>query len=480
MKVVLIEVIPGKNVMTMNLVPPLGLGYIASVLESEGHKVAIVDGVRYSGSLDEALRIIISKEPDVVGFTATSQARTRAMELIKMVKKATGALTVAGGPHFHPTAKGALEFIPELDVVVKAEGEYTMRDLVQAHAKGTDFDKVKGLFFRQKDGVIRETEERPVIQDLDSLPYPAYGLFALKNYSCLLAGSKIPAIGVVSSRGCPNNCIFCANRVLRKTTLRLRSPVKFVDEIEFLKKEYGYRAFDFWDDTLTMSRPHIDNICKELLKRDLDIKWFARARVNTVDNALLRLMKDAGCQEIAYGVESGSDRILAAIHKGISVRQSEEAVRSSAELGLRVSAYFIVSLPGETIEDIKLTAGLIKQFKRYPNVHSYYCFSIIYPGTDLERTAREEGVIPEGFSWYKPCLFERNRIAGNDTTLPCYESRELRMEQIKAVMLQSDSSTSVLKKALRRLLKIRSLREIKDMATFGFKHLFPITPKNPL
>ena len=380
MKIVLVEVIPEQNAMTMNLVPPLGLGYIASSLESKGHKVAIVDGVSYSGLLDEALRIIISNKPDILGFTVTSQARMRAMELIKMSKKATGAFTVAGGPHFYPTAKEALEFIPALDVVIKAEGEYTMCELVDAYARGDSFDKVSGLFFRQKDGEITETEERPVIKDIDSLPYPAYNLFALKKYSCNLAGLKFPAIGVISSRGCPNNCIFCANRVLRKTTLRLRSPVKFVDEVEFLKKEYGYRAFDFWDDTLTMSRPHIEHICKEILERNLDIKWFARARVNTVDKELLCLMRQAGCQEIAYGIESGSDRVLAVINKGISVRQSEEAVRNSAEIGLRVSAYFIVSLPGETIEDVRLTAGLMNQFKKYTNVHNYYCFSIIYPG----------------------------------------------------------------------------------------------------
>ncbi len=471
MKIVLIEVVPEKRSLTMELVPQLGLGYIASVLESKGHKVAIIDGVSYGDSLQLASEMVVKESPDAIGFTSTSQARLRAMELISRTKKTTGALTVAGGPHFNPTGFEALKNINGLDAVIKGEGEYTMLELVEAYAQQRSFEGIKGIFFR-KDSEIIETVGKAPIMDLNEIPEPAYHLFNLKKYVSRLEGTRLPVIGVISSRGCPNNCIFCANRVLGKGVLRLRQPKSFVNEIEFLKNNYGYRAFDFWDDTLTMSRCHIENICDEILKRGLKIKWFARARVNTVDRDLLGLMKRAGCITIAYGVESGSERTLAAIHKNITVSQSEEAVRISAELGFIVSAYFIVSLPGETIKDIDLTAELIYKFKKYPNVHTYYCFSIIYPGTELEQLAKLNGVLPNDFSWYKPFTFKKNKIVGNDPALPCYEDKRLSMQEIKARMIKSDPLVFTFKKIIKKIFKIRSFSEVKDMAYFYLRHLF--------
>ncbi|MDD2688918.1 MAG: cobalamin-dependent protein, partial [Candidatus Omnitrophica bacterium] len=215
MKVVLVEVVPQGAMLTKELIPPLGLGYIASVLESKGYKVSIVDGVRYEDNLHKALKIIVSESPEVVGFTTTSQARFRAIELIKMTKESTGAFTVAGGPHFQPTAREAIENIKELDVIVKGEGEYTMPELIEAYNQSRRLRDVKGIFFREDDKII-ETEDRLICTDLDSIPRPAYHLFSHKKYKCTLDGTKLPVIGVISSRGCPNNCIFCANRVLHK------------------------------------------------------------------------------------------------------------------------------------------------------------------------------------------------------------------------------------------------------------------------
>jgi len=469
MKVVLVEVVPQGAMLTKELIPPLGLGYIASVLESKGYKVSIVDGVRYGDNLHKALKIIVSESPEVVGFTTTSQARFRAIELIKMTKESTGAFTVAGGPHFQPTAREAIENIKELDVVVKGEGEYAMPELIEAFKQNKPLKDVKGIFFREDDNVI-ETEDRPICTDLDNIPRPAYHLFSHKKYKCTLDGTKLPVVGVISSRGCPNNCIFCANRVLHKGSLRVRSAQSFVDELEFLKDSYQYNAFDFWDDTMTMIRSHIENICEEILSRGMKIKWYCRARVNTVDKNLLKLMKQSGCIAISYGVESGSNRMLAAISKGITRVQSEEAVRISSELGFMVTAFFILSLPGENISDIDATLALMKKFRKYRNVRCFYCFSIIYPGTDLEKMAIKEGLLPMDFSWQKPYIFVKNKIVGNNPTLPCYENPYLKLEEIKAYILKSDSPGLNFKRAVRKISRIRHISDIKDIMTFSTKY----------
>lgn len=469
MKIVLVEVVPKKFMLTKEFVPSLGLGYIASALESKGHKVCILDGVRYGDSLQSAIRIIVAENPDVVGFTATSQARLRAIELIKMTKELTCALTVAGGPHFQPTAKEALESIKELDIVVKGEGEYIMPELIEAYEQKTDLKCIKGIFFRYN-GEVVETEDRPVCTELDNIARPAYHLFSLKKYTAKLQGTNSPVIGIISSRGCPNNCIFCANRVLHRGRLRLRNAHDFVGELDFLRNNYGYQAFYFWDDTFTISRPHAESICDEILSKGMKIKWYTRARVNTVDRGLLQLMKKAGCIALGFGIESGSDKVLATINKGITVAESEEAIRISAELGFIVNAFFIVSLPGEIISDIDATLNLMKKFKKYRNVRNSYCFSIIYPGTDLETIAKKEDALPRDFSWHKPYTFAKNKIVGNDPTLPCYENPYLKIEEIKAHILKSDSPGLNLKKAVRKVSRIRNISDIKEIMNFSAKY----------
>lgn len=466
-KIVLVDVSPEKTSITMDAVPPLGLGYIAAYLESVGHNVSLIEGVKYEYSLSKALDLIISEKPAIVGFNATSFARLRAVELINNVKKHTGALTVAGGPHFHATARQALCNIPGLDVVVKGEGELTLSELSSAYESNKSFEQIKGIFFRS-DGKIIETADRPIVMDLDSLPIPAYHLFSLNKYKGTLKGTNMKAIGVISSRGCPNKCKFCANRVLRKQTLRLRDPKKFVDEVELLHNTYGYEAFDFWDDTMTMVKEHIFGICEEIKARNLKIKWFARARVNTVDKQVLQSMKDAGCVAIAYGVESGSEAVLRQIDKGITIAQVKEAIKASTDIGFNVSNYFIVSLPGETMSDIDATIKLMRELAEYKNVHNYYCFAMIYPGTELEQIAKDKGLFPKDFNWYQPFDCQRNLVVGNNPIIPCYENPELPFELIKSYIISSKSLIEKLKAAIKRLAKIKNVFELTGLLKTAF------------
>lgn len=470
MKVLLVEVIPEKEVLTMELVPPLGLGYIASSLETKGYDVSIIDGVKYNHSLDEAYKLILREKPDVVGYTATSSARFRAIDLIREVKRTTNAFTIVGGPHFHPTAREALENVTEIDVVVKGEGEEIVPELLERYSTSKDFKEVSGICFRDCEGEIIENPDHPFNKDIDEYPAPSYHLFNLKKYKCALEGTDLPVIGVLSSRGCPNKCNFCANTALRKATLRLRNPKKFVDEIEFLINEYGYNAFDFWDDTLTMVKNHITDICNEIINRRLNIKWFARARVNTVDREILKLMKDAGCVAIAYGIESGSEKILKSIKKGINTKQAREAVKISSEIGFKISNYFIVSMPGETIADIDMTLDMMDEFEKNTNVSNYYCFAMIYPGTGLEEIEKNQNL--HNFSWYGPYYSSKNKSVGNDPSIPCFEQKGLAIEDIKIHILKRKKFQSKIKKAMQKLSKIRSLRDLAEFLSLTLKYFF--------
>ena len=210
-----------------------------------------------------------------------------------------------------------------------------------------------GITYRDNSGQIISNKDRPFIQNLADLPFPAWHLYDLSKYQKRIHGTDFRTIGVISARGCPNLCTFCCNAAFSKSVLRLRNPKNFVDELEFLKNEYGFEGFNFWDDTLTISKDHVKNICYEILDRKLNINWYARARVNTVDEEVIKIMKRAGCTRISFGIESGSSRILKEIKKNITLEQARKAVQLSSEAGMIVSLNFIVNLPTETIEDLK-------------------------------------------------------------------------------------------------------------------------------
>lgn len=198
--------------------------------------------------------------------------------------------------------------------MLRGEGEITVVELLDTHFNKGDLNKMLGIAYKRS-GEIINNPKRPLIENLDSIHMPAWHLFNLSKYKAVLEGEyKTRSIGVISSRGCPNQCSFYANASFWNT-LRLHSPKNFVDGVEFLHKEYNYQSFDFWDDTITLVREHILDICQEIINRGLDIVWYARARVDTVDEEMLKTMKKAGCRIISFGVESGSKNILKNIKK---------------------------------------------------------------------------------------------------------------------------------------------------------------------
>jgi anaerobic magnesium-protoporphyrin IX monomethyl ester cyclase len=448
---------------TKDYLPSVGLGYIAAVLEKTGYEVYIVDSYIHGFSAEEAAETIVGLKPDAVGITSTSHNRSLAIKMMEEIKKQReDILVIAGGKHFGKTDLDALHHIPELDIVVRGDGEETVPELLNAHFAGSDLSKVLGVTYRSTGSKVVRNSDRNFITDLNSLPSPAWHLFEHERYDAMLEGEyKTRSIGFMSSRGCPNSCVFCAND---RRSLRRMDPERFVNEIEFLHTEYGYCGFDVWDDTFTVVRKHAEAICQEILARGLDIKWYARARANTVDQELLKLMKRAGCVAISYGVESGSQRILKNIGKGITVANAREATKMSLDLGFYVKAFFMFSLPGETLEDVKKTLELMEELKkhRYDRLVIMTGITIIYPGTDLERLAKNTEILSPDFSWNERVEFEKPKKLGGNPTLPYFENPELPVEDImKFVHYKRYSWRTIVPRTIRYVRNIRSIEDIK-------------------
>lgn len=471
MKVVLTTAPRAEGDLERGGLPFLGIGYIGSWLEKYRYEVKITDPHTFNWNINKAVEEILKHNPQAVGVTAGTNNRLKAIELIKELKNKNSDLFIfTGGPHFALTAENALEVVPEIDVVIKGEGEITSQELLDEFQKDKDFNKVQGIFYRQN-GKIIETPDKPFEHDIDKFPLN-WDLFEVEKYHRNIDETNIRAIGVISSRGCPNRCAYCVNAAFRKGVFRMRSPIKFVDEIEYLHKKYGFKGFDFWDDTLTISKEHVKRICNEILNRGLNIKWYARARVNTVDKEMLFLMKKAGCIRISYGVESGSPRILEIIRKNITPRQAIEAAQISSDLGMKVVMNFMVNLPYERIEDLKMTIDLMKKLGKIKNVIPAYGFSIIYPGTEMEGMAKKEGWFALDFSWNEPYKSEKYKIAGLDSSLPLMEWPGAEIEKIKTIMTRElGIKGGIFKKGFRKFKKIKSFKDVESLIKLGLGFL---------
>lgn len=454
--------------------PFLGIGYIASYIEkNSGHQVEIFDTHTDNLTPFEAAEKILEKKPDIVGIHAITNNRFKTIELAKeLKKKKPGVIIVVGGPHFSLTSKNALEIVSEIDYVIRGEGEIAMLELLNAIEAGGDKNKINGLSFRDAGGNIIENHSRPLILNLDDLPNPAWHLFGLEKYTKPIDGTNIKAIGVLSGRGCPNICVFCCNAVYERAMLRLRSPKKFVDEVEMLYKDYGYKGFDFWDDTMTIVKQHVREVCEEIMKRKLDIVWYARARVNTVDQDLLHFMRKAGCVRISYGIESGSPKVLKVIKKNITLDQARSAVRASYNAGMKVMLNFMVNLPEETMDDLKQTVAFMKEMRKMKGIFATYGFSLIYPGIEMEKMAREQGIFPPNFSWNSPYKSEKYKIAGIDPSMPYMEWPGKEIEKVKAFMARELSSPSdMLMKGLKKFKGIKSWGELRELIKTGARYI---------
>lgn len=354
--------------------PPLGLSYVAAICEAAGAKVAIFDYIVSRYTPEKLRQDIDSFNPDIVGTTAVTMNFRAAAGIIREAKQYKPSLiTMMGGPHVSFDIKATLGQYPEIDLIIKGEGEQTLTELLPLITDRESWPKINGIAFRSGEEIVT-TPPRPLIEDLDTLPLPARHLLPMSRYRAL----GFP-VSIITSRGCPNRCIFCLGRRMVGYKVRFRSPSKVVDEIEHLITYYGVDRINIADDIFTANKRRVKELCGEITRRGINFGWSAFSRVNTVDRETLRTMRDAGCDSISFGIESGNPEMLKRVKKGITLDQARAAVRYCKELGIGTHASFMVGLPGENHQTLRDSSKFADELDIYYGYHMLAPF----PGTTV-------------------------------------------------------------------------------------------------
>lgn len=400
------------------LARPFSLFFLASYLEKHTQfEVDIVDLEHRRFRHISLEDVFHQNESSIFGITATTFTRFEAVTIAKLLKaKFPNSLVVVGGVHFMYCAEETLTRVPEIDVVVRGEGEITFTELATAFSNGDGFSRINGITYRNN-GNIFNNEDSDIFEDLDSLPI--YSKFSWDEYPEYLFGypDEIRAVSIMSSRGCPYNCVFCSKAGMK---YRVRNAKSVVDEIELLKNKFGIEGINFLDLTFTADPRHVRAVCNEIISRKLSIKWWCESRVN-IPLDLLDIMKQSGCVSMVLGIESGSKSILSAIKKNISIDHVLSFCQKCSELGIKAQPYFMFSHPGETMDDVKLTIDLILRLEKMPNIGSCaFQPTIIYPGTQIEKLSHTKDILKKNFSWYDPYHSDFNKELGQMTNIPIY------------------------------------------------------------
>ena len=379
--------------------PPLGLAYLAAVLEQAGVQVKILDYVVYGYRKDELQSVLKDFRPRIAGTTAVTMTFDHAKEVLKDIKAIDpDILTVMGGPHVSFCAQQTLQTFPELDVVVLGEGEETLVDLTRTIEEAQNLDTVRGIAYRMG-SKIKTTVRRNFIENLDLLPLPARHRLALGRYRTL----GMP-ISMTTSRGCPYKCIFCVGRKMVGAKVRYHSAQRVVTELEYLAN-LNFHQINIADDLFTANQKRCLAVCEEILKKKLHINWTSFARVDTVSEALLAKMKAAGCTAVSFGIESANPDILKTVKKGITLQQVLSAVRMCRRAGIAPYASFILGLPGETQATIKETTDFALELQQEGLASGFHILAP-FPGTEVREKSKELGLRILTNDWSK---YDANR-----------------------------------------------------------------------
>jgi anaerobic magnesium-protoporphyrin IX monomethyl ester cyclase len=325
----------------------LGLGYLAAVLEKNQYEVDVIDCPVLKCSYEEFRSEISKRQPNIVGITSATLTYKSALRLVRIAKESCpNCLTILGGIHATFWDDKALQECSYLDVVVRREGENTLLELVQKLEAGKSFHDVLGITYRKNGKIVRNLD-RPYIEDLDALPFPARHLWPMGRIR-----KYRDVFPLMTSRGCVHWCEFCSTVRMHGRKFRMRSPKNVVNEIEFLHNTYGATQFTFYDDVFTLDKARTEEICKEIKNRKLKIKWSCGTRVDMVTKELLLKMKEAGCDAVWFGVESGTQQVLDAMKKGISTAQTIRVFSWLREIGLKPIPNVVLGFPGETKQTI--------------------------------------------------------------------------------------------------------------------------------
>ncbi len=401
MKIVLINSNTGRAERIENEAawPPLGLLYIGTVLQNAGHEVKVIDNARVQLPVEKVVERVKREDPGVVGVSALTPTFKQGAKIASAIKTEIPDMKIIfGNYHATFTYERLLAEYPVVDYVVLGEGEHAFLELVDVLGKNGEAKRVKGIAFRH-DGRVVKTPPRPFIQNLDELPIPNRKLLEQEYHSELVGmlGSSGKFTTVLTSRGCPYNCKYCACSAFSQRKVRFRSPEAVVAEMKQLQGE-GYEEVGFVDDNLLLDRHRMEKICDLLREKGIKLNLWAEGRVDQASREVLRKFARVGCKTIYFGVESSSQKVLDYYGKNISPELSRKAMLNSKEAGIEnVIGSFIVGAPIEIREDIRRTFDFALNLKGmdFPQMNVL----MLSPGMDLWDTAVREGHLDEEKCW---------------------------------------------------------------------------------
>ncbi|MBE0448241.1 MAG: radical SAM protein [Actinobacteria bacterium] len=453
------DIFPTKTASSqINYWQPLGTLYVASSLQRAGHTVKFYNGAFMTHA--EILKEIETYKPEFAGVYSTAFGWSKAKKTAADIKRLDRQIfTCAGGPYPVAAQEQCLldEGADAIDAVVTGEGELAVPELLERLQQGESLDGVDGVIYRDSNGIVKNPP-RPLISDLDSIPFPARELLGDKNLYIPPPATyrRKPVAVMMTSRGCNRRCIYCFQLdKKRKSGIRYRSVENVLDEIELCIKQ-GFREIKFIDDTFAADYDRAMHIAQEIKSRQLDFTWFVSACVNQVDKPLLKEFKEAGCWAILMGAESGVQKNLNKIKKGITLEQTKKAVREAKEVGLKVITPFIFGIPGETFEEGLRTIEFACELD--PDIANFHAITP-FPGTELYDNVGEYGAISKELTdfTYQGAAF-----------VPFTMTRE---EIVKLRSIAFRRFYSRPKLLLKRLLEIRNMHDLRA-AGRGIRSLF--------
>lgn len=447
-----IRPLPARAERKLQLYPSLGLLYLASTLKSAGYPVEILEANALNLSKDEYLRRLRESKADIVGFSATTVGWPAVVQGARLAREALPeSLIVVGGPHLSLYPEECLSF-DIFDIGVYGDGEETLLEIARCVEEGRAPENIRGTIMR-RDGKVVVNEARPWLENLDAVPYPAVELIPLDRYNCITV--EKPFLTLVSSRGCPYKCGFCS-QVFCGDSVRLRSPENVVGEIELYVKTHGVREVIMFDETFTVKKERVMEICRLIRQRNLRFRFNVRTRVDTIDEEMMRALKEAGCYGLHMGVESGSPRILKIMRKGITLEKVRESFALARRLGFITRGYFMLGYLDEDRETFKDTVRIARELNL-----DFASFSLTtpLPATHLFEEAVKRGLI--GADYWR----EYTLAAEPVKEFPHLPSPHWDEETLRKMMLQAYTGFYLRPGyVLGRLGAVRSWRQLKDLA----------------
>lgn len=398
---------------------PLGIMYLAAVLEKNGYQPKIFDclihpqaeivkrgdKIIHGVAEDKILEIIRQESPQVVGitnpFTAQIDNALKVADLVKQINPEI--ITVLGGPHVSVAGQKLLEQNKNIDIGVKGEGEYIFLEIIRNFENNKPLSSIENIIYQDRSGQVKQTESNSHIKNLDDLPYPAYHLIDMDLYFHLLEkglatrpSAQKRSVSFITSRGCPYNCIFCSIHLHMGRLWRAHSAEYVIKHIDYLVKHYGLKHISFEDDNFTLDMNRVEEILRGIIERNIRITWDTPngVRADRLDEDLAQLMKKSGCLELIFGVESGDQQVLnKIIKKNLDLNSVIKAAEICQKLKIKTQAFFVIGFPGEKIKNIRKTMDFALFLRKKYGVKSGFLIAAPLIGTELYDICKKNGYL---------------------------------------------------------------------------------------